>query len=233
MAKFKFNKKRIFNIIKKIIIWFFISTIAVTIIYRFVAPPVTPLMIVRCAGQIFSGDKVKLSKDWVKIEDISPNLINAVVASEDNNFRSHWGFDFEAIKKAEELNKKGGKLRGASTISQQTAKNVFLWPDRTYIRKGFEVYFTVMIELTWSKKRIMEVYLNVIEMGEGIYGAEKAAQTYFHKSAKNLNKREAAAIAAILPNPRKWHPDKPSAYIQHKTQKIMEAMDRLGPVSFK
>ncbi len=233
MSKLKFNKKKILNIIKKIVIWFFVSTIAVTIIYRFINPPLTPLMLVRCAGQIFSGEKVKLSKDWIDIEDISPNLVNAVIASEDNNFRTHWGFDFEAIKKANELNKKGGKLRGASTISQQTAKNVFLWPDRTYIRKGFEVYFTVLLEVVWSKKRTMEIYLNVIEMGEGIYGAEQAAQTYFHKSAKNLNKREAAAIAAILPNPRKWHPDKPTGYIQHKTQKIMEAMDRLGQVSFK
>ena len=233
MAKLKFNKKKIITVIKKIILWFFISTIAVSLIYRFVPPPVTPLMLVRYTGQLFSGEKVRLSKDWVKLDDISPNLVNAVVASEDNNFKSHWGFDFEAIKKANELNKKGGRLRGASTITQQTAKNVFLWPDRTYVRKGFEVYFTILIEFTWSKRRTMEVYLNVIEMGKGIYGAEQAAQTYFHKSAKNLNKREAAAIAAILPNPRKWHPDKPTAYIQHKTQKIMEAMDRIGPVSFK
>lgn len=189
-------------------------------------------MLVRCVGNMLSAETPEIQKRWIPIDSISPNLIQAVIASEDNNFQDHWGFDFEAIKKASKLNEKGGRMRGASTISQQTAKNVFLWPDRTWVRKGFEVYFTCMIEVCWSKKRIMEVYLNVIEMGEGIYGAEMAAQTFFHKSAKNLNRNEAALIAAVLPNPRKWHPDTPTAYIKNKQQKILQAMIKVGKVEF-
>lgn len=187
---------------------------------------------VRNAGQLLSGEKVELQKKWIPIDSISPYLIQAVIASEDNNFLHHWGFDFEAIQKASKLNEKGGRMRGASTISQQTAKNVFLWPDRTWVRKGFEVYFTGMMELCWSKKRIMEVYLNVIEMGDGIYGAEMAAKTFFNKSAKNLNRNEAALIAAVLPNPRKWHPDTPTTYIKNKQQKILQAMNKVGKVVF-
>ena len=210
------NKTSIFRFFKRLLIFFFASTLLTVIIYIFINPPLTPLMLIRSTSQLFSGDDLKLKKEWVKIESISPNLIKAVIASEDNNFTDHWGFDFEAIKKANELNKKGGKLRGASTISQQTAKNVFLWPDRTWVRKGFEVYFTGLIELFWTKKRIMEVYLNVIEMGDGIYGAEMASQYYFKKSAKDLSPSEAALIASILPNPRKWHADNPNSYIKRK-----------------
>jgi len=151
----------------------------------------------------------------------------AVIASEDNNFESHYGIDFKAIEKARKLNKRGKKIRGASTITQQTAKNVFLWQSRNYIRKGLEVYFSGLIELFWGKKRIMEVYLNVIEMGDGIYGAEAASQHYFHKPAKNLSRAEAAAIAAVLPNPRKWHPDKPTAYISRKKSWILWNMNNV------
>ena len=140
---------------------------------------------------------------------------------------SHYGVDFKAIEKAQKLNKKGKKLRGASTISQQTAKNVFLWPSRTWLRKGLEVYFTGLIEIFWGKQRIMEVYLNVIEMGDGVYGAEAAAQKFFSKSAQNLNASEAAAIAAILPGPRKWRPDKPTPYISRKKSAILRAMNNI------
>ncbi|MFZ4399649.1 MAG: monofunctional biosynthetic peptidoglycan transglycosylase [Bacteroidales bacterium] len=230
--KNKFNIQTIIIFIKRALILFFSSTILITLVYLFLDPPLTPLMLVRCAGKLISGEKVALQKEWIPIDSISPFLIQAVIASEDNNFQDHWGFDFEAIKKASKLNEKGGKMRGASTISQQTAKNVFLWPDRTWVRKGFEVYFTGMIELFWSKKRIMEVYLNVIEMGEGIYGAEMAAQSYFKKSAKNLSRSEAALIAAVLPNPRKWHPDNPTQYISRKQQKILIAMNKVGKVSW-
>lgn len=232
MAKKGFQLSSIFVFIKRVIIFFFASTILITLLYIFINPPATPLMIVRSVGHFFDGEKVVLKKDWLPLDSISPYLVQAVVASEDNNFKTHWGFDFEAIRKANELNKKGGKLRGASTISQQTAKNVFLWPDRSWVRKGFEVYFTGMTELFWSKRRIMEVYLNVIEMGDGIYGAEMAAQTYFHKSARNLNKKEAALIAAVLPNPRKWHPDKPDNYLNRKQQKIFQLMNKVGKISF-
>jgi len=230
--KSKFNLQIIQVFLKRTMIFFFSSTLLITLLYIFVDPPLTPLMVVRSVGNLFSSEKMDLQKDWLPIDSISPYLIQAVIASEDNNFRDHWGFDFEAIQKASKLNQKGGKMRGASTISQQTAKNVFLWPDRTWIRKGFEVYFTGMIELCWSKKRIMEVYLNVIEMGDGIYGAEMAAQTYFHKSANILNRNEAALIAAILPNPRKWHPDKPTPYISQKQRRILQAMNKVGKVSW-
>ncbi len=232
MAKHKFNLSSVFIFFKRLAIFFFVSTILTALAYIFINPPASPLMLLRSSEQLFSGDKVVLKKDWLPIDSISPYLVQAVVASEDNNFLNHWGFDFDAIRKANELNKKGGKMRGASTISQQTAKNVFLWPDRTWVRKGFEVYFTGLIELCWSKRRIMEVYLNIIEMGDGIYGAEMAAQTYFHKSAKNLNRSEAALIAAVLPNPRKWQPDKPTNYIKKKQQKIIQLMNKVGAIKF-
>lgn len=195
---------------------FFGSSILITIIYRFVNPPVTPLMMIRVVEQLADNEKPAMQKDWVSIEEISSNMKLAVIASEDNNFESHFGIDFKAIQKANKLNKKGKKLRGASTISQQTAKNVFLWPARTWVRKGLELYFTGLIEVFWSKKRIMEVYLNVIEMGDGIYGVEAAAQTYFNKPAAKLSRSEASAIAAVLPNPRRWRPDRPTPYIQKK-----------------
>lgn len=161
---------------------------------------------------------MRLEHDWVALSEISPKLQLAVVCSEDQNYLKHYGFDFKAIEKAMDANERGKKLRGASTISQQTAKNVFLWPGRSYIRKAFEVYFTLLIELLWSKERIMEVYLNSIEMGKGVYGAEAAAQYWFHKSAAKLTKDESAAIAAILPLPLKYVANPPSPYVEkHKT----------------
>ncbi|NWJ50026.1 MAG: monofunctional biosynthetic peptidoglycan transglycosylase [Bacteroidetes bacterium] len=212
---------------------FFISSILSVILYRFVNPPCTPLMLIRCTEQIVNGEELSMKKDWVSIKEISPNLQTAVVASEDIHFLTHFGFDFEAIQKANKLNKKGSKLRGASTISQQTAKNVFLWPGRSWVRKGVEAYFTLLIETFWSKQRIMEVYLNVIEMGDGIYGAEAASQKYFKKSSSELTKGQAALIAAVLPNPRKWHPDTPTSYILRKKNKIMEVMRKIERVDFK
>lgn len=173
-----------------------------------------------------------MSRDWVRLKNISPAMVQAVVASEDNNFLEHYGIDFEAVKKARELNKKRKRLIGASTISQQTAKNVFLWPDRTWLRKGLEVYFTGLIEIFWGKRRIMEVYLNVIEMGDGIYGVEMASQRYFHKPASSLTRPEAALIAAVLPNPRRWSPAAPTAYIQRKQQRILRVMNQIERVDF-
>jgi len=173
-----------------------------------------------------------MSRDWVRLKNISPAMVQAVVASEDNNFLEHYGIDFEAVKKARELNKKRKRLIGASTISQQTAKNVFLWPDRTWLRKGLEVYFTGLIEIFWGKRRIMEVYLNVIEMGDGIYGVEIASQRYFHKQASSLTRPEAALIAAVLPNPRRWSPAAPTAYIQRKQQRILRVMNQIERVEF-
>lgn len=222
--------RKIFRIIRFAVFFFFISTIFVTIVYRFVRPPVTPLQLIRVAEQISDGEKVSMKRDWVKLEDISPNMPRAVIASEDNNFQKHHGIDFEAIKKARELNKKRKRKLGASTISQQTAKNVFLWPDRTWLRKGMEVYFTGLIEIFWGKRRIMEVYLNVIEMGDGIYGVEMASQKFFRKPASDLTRSEAALIAAVLPNPRRWSPAKPSSYIQRRQQNILRVMGQVGKI---
>ena len=157
-------------------------------------------------------------------------MIQAVMASEDNLFMEHNGFDVKQIKEARDEAKNGGRVRGASTISQQTAKNVFLWPGRTYFRKGLEAYFTILIEWVWGKERIMEVYLNSIEMGKSIYGVEAAAKNYYGKHAYQLSNGESALIAAILPDPRKRNPSRPSAYLQERQQDIMSLMRKIGPV---
>ncbi len=189
-------------------------------------------MVIRLGEQLLDGESLKLQKRWVPIEDISPNLVMAAITAEDQNFTEHWGFDFKAMQKAYKSNKKGKRIKGGSTISQQTAKNVFLWPARSYVRKVFEGYFTGLMELIWSKKRIMEVYLNVIEMGDGIYGAEMAAQKYFHKPAKKLTKSESALLVACFPNPRRFNPAKPSKYIRNRQQWIMKYMSYMRPVDW-
>jgi monofunctional biosynthetic peptidoglycan transglycosylase len=203
----------------------FLLSIVMTIVYRFVPVPVTPLMIQR----YFEMEDGKIDKDWKSLEEISDNMPLAVVTAEDQKFEEHYGFDLEAIEKAVKYNEKhkGKKVKGASTISQQTAKNVFLWPGRSWVRKGLEVYFTFLIELFWSKERIMEVYLNVIEMGPGVYGSEAAAQHYFNKSAAKLTKSEAASIAAILPNPIRWSASKPTPYIIKKRNWILRHMKKI------
>ena len=174
------------------------------------------------------GKSMTLKHDWVSLDEISPKLQLAVVCSEDQNYLKHYGFDWGAIEKAMKSNDSGKKIRGGSTISQQTAKNVFLWQGRSYIRKGFEAYFTLLIETFWSKERIMEVYLNSIEMGNGIYGAEAAAQYWFKKSAAKLNKDESSAIAAILPNPLKYIANPPSAYISKRKTWVKQQMSFWG-----
>jgi len=219
--------RRGLKVLKWLLIFFFASSFITALIYRFVNPPATPLMMIRVIEQLAEGEKPKLVNQWVPLEDISPSMKLAVIASEDNNFQSHLGVDFKAIQKANKLNKKGKKLRGASTISQQTAKNVFLWPSRTWVRKGLELYFTGLIELCWGKKRIMEVYLNVIEMGDGIYGVGAASETYFRKPASKLTRSESASIAAVLPNPRRWQPDRPTPYIQKKKGWILWNMNNV------
>lgn len=226
--------KKIIRILKRIVLWFFAISILSTIIFRWIPIPFTPLMLIRCVEQKADGKEMKLKKNWKSLDEISERMPEAVIASEDQKFEDHFGFDVEAIEKAQQYNEKmkGKKVKGASTISQQTAKNVFLNQSRSYWRKGLEVYFTFLIEVFWSKERIMEVYLNVIEMGDGIYGTETAAQAYFHKSAKNLSAKEASLIAACLPNPRKWSPAKPSPYIQKKSSWIMRAMKKIDYKEF-
>ncbi len=236
MEKLKEYFKRFFVFLAKLMLLLFGLSIVCVILFRFVPIPITPLMVIRMFEQVTDDKKeFRFKKDWVSFDEISPNLPMAVISSEDQLFLDHNGFDVNAIKKAMEYNKKkkGKKVKGASTISQQTAKNVFLWPSRTYLRKGFEVYFTVLIELFWNKKRIMEVYLNSIEMGDGIYGAQAASLYYFNKDAKNLNQGEAALIAAILPNPRKWSLIKPSGYLFGRKAWIIQQMNNLeGEIKF-
>jgi monofunctional biosynthetic peptidoglycan transglycosylase len=195
---------------------FFILSVFLTVLYASVPPPITILMI----GGLIEGRG--LHKDWTSIEHISPHLIRSAIAAEDAHFCEHHGFDWEAIQAAWERIERGSRrLRGGSTISNQTAKNVFLWPSRSWIRKGFEAYFTVLIELIWGKRRIMEVYLNVIEFGPGIYGAEAASQRFFKKSAAELTRHEAALLASILPNPDEWSAAKPGPYVRKRANTIM------------
>ena len=181
-------------------------------------------MLIRCVEQKTDGKSLKLSKDWKALEDISPHLQLAVVCSEDQNFLLHYGFDFKALKKAMLNNEKSKKIRGGSTISQQTAKNVFLWNGRNYVRKALEAYFTLLIETVWSKERIMEVYLNVIEFGDGIYGAEAAARHYFKKPAVQLSKEESAILASLLPNPRVYGKNIQGNYIQNRKIWVLQQM---------
>ncbi len=206
----------------------FVFSILITLIYRWVNPPITPLMLIR---KMEEGSKIE--KKWMPLDSISPFMVTAAVGGEDANFMNHSGFDFDAIENAMEKNMSGKSVRGGSTISQQVAKNVFLWPGRSYVRKGFEAYFTLLIETFWSKKRIMEMYLNVIEMGDGIYGAEAAAQFYFHKSASKLTKNEASLITACYPNPRIYFPNKPSPFVLHKQSLILRNMNRIKKVKFE
>ena len=194
-----------------------IGPVMVTTIYRFVPPPVTWLMIQR----VFEGKG--FDRRWRSLDDISPRLVRAVIAAEDAKFCDHNGFDFDAMEKAFESNAKGRKLRGGSTISQQTAKNVFLWPGRSYVRKGLEAYFTVLIEVIWGKPRIMEVYLNSVEWGPGVYGAEAAARKNFGVGAGQLTAAQAARLAAILPSPLKWKAAQPGPYVKRRSGKITRA----------
>lgn len=216
--------KKIFRFIAKVIGWFFLITFLLVLLFKWIPLPFTPLMAIR----YFEHLDEEIKHEWVPIEAISKNLQLAVICSEDQNFEKHSGFDFEAIQKAIENNKKGKRVRGASTISQQTAKNAFLWPGRNYIRKGLEAYFTFLIEFLWSKERILEVYLNSIEMGKGVYGAQAAAQSWFGKDALNLSPSEAAAIAAILPNPRTYRANPASNYISQRKSWITQQMKFYG-----
>ena len=213
-------------IIRWVLVAFFGSTILAVVALRFIPVYFTPLMFIRCYQQIAEGKELKLAHHWVSMENISPSLPVAVIASEDANFLSHHGFDYKAIEHAVKRNMEHPEKRrlGASTISQQTAKNVFLWPGRSWIRKGLEVYFTGLIELMWSKQRIMEVYLNSIEMGDGIYGAEAVATEHFHTDALHLSRAQCALVAATLPNPRRFSSKSPSSYMLRRQSRILREM---------
>jgi len=190
------------------------APLVLTVLYRFLPPPITPLMVIR----LVQGHG--LDKDWQSLDKISPHLRRAVIASEDGAFCTHWGFDWRALEKAVQTYGRNGRSRGASTISMQTAKNIYLWPGRSFVRKGLEAYLTVYLEALWSKRRILEVYLNVAEFGPGLYGAERAARRYFNKSAAALSPREAALLAAILPNPLDRSPARPTPYVSGRANLI-------------
>lgn len=231
-SKNKSFVSRLGRLFRNLVLLFFATSIGWVILARFVPVYVTPLMFIRSVEALAAGEVPRNSKDWVSMDKISRNMVQAVVASEDNLFMQHHGFSVNDIEKAIKHNKKGKRIRGGSTISQQTAKNVFLWPKRSYLRKGLEAYFTVLIELFWSKERIMEVYLNVIEMGDGIYGVQAASQTYFNKDALQLSKSQSALIAACLPNPRKYIVSNPSSYIQRRKSRIVSLMGKIEQVDF-
>lgn len=211
---------------------FLASTILSVIVLRFVPVFITPTMVIRCVEQVSDGRELKLSHQWVPLRLISPDLSQAVMAGEDARFLDHHGFDFNAIVNAAERNHKHPEKRklGASTISQQTAKNVFLWQGRSWLRKGLEAYFTVLLELFWPKQRIMEVYLNSIEMGDGIYGAEAVAREHFNTTASLLTRQQCALIAATLPNPRRFSSKNPSAYMRKRQQRILHEMRFVKPL---
>ena len=207
----------------RIVLWvtsgFIISSIFLVALYRYFPPPGTPLMLLRRV------EGYGIHKSWIPFDEISPNLVRAVIASEDTGFCSHHGFDWSAIETAwDRYQIRRGRLLGASTISMQTAKNVFLWPSRDWLRKVFEAYFTVLIEVAWGKRRIIEIYLNVVEWGPGIYGAEAAAQHYFQKSAATLTTGEAIRLAAVLPDPLVWSPLRPTRRVLARSTAIYSNM---------
>lgn len=218
---------RTWRVLKKIFIILFIAQLLYIILLRWVNPPVTTTMIASWFS-LWGTDK-SFKRDYVNMDEISPYAKLAVLASEDQLFPDHNGFDFKSIEKAMKHNQKSKKIRGASTISQQVAKNVFLWQGGGWFRKGLEVYFTFMIEKIWGKKRILAVYLNVAEMGEGIFGIEAAAQAYYHKPAASLNREEAAMIAACLPNPVKYTVVPPARITSWRQRRILTQMRFLGP----
>lgn len=224
--------RRIFRWILFAIIFFFVSSISAVVILKWLPVYYTPLMFIRAVEQIADGRSPKIEHEWVSINKMSTNMPLAVVASEDGRFLKHKGFDFEEIYKARLDAMHGGKERGASTISQQTAKNVFLWPGHSWVRKGFEAYFTVLIEFIWGKERIMEVYLNSIEMGDGIYGVKAVAKINFDKNPDQLTKKDAALIAVTLPNPLKRDSKNPSGELLRRRNRIVQEMNYIKSVPF-
>jgi monofunctional glycosyltransferase len=220
--------KRGLKLMALIAMAFFIAGVSAVLFFRFVPVPFSALMIQRRVESWFSPKPYASRHDWVPLEDISLSMGVAVIAAEDQNFPEHFGFDWKAIEKAIAHNERSRRKRGASTISQQTAKNLFLWESRSWVRKGFEVYFTVLIEWGWSKSRILEVYLNIVEFGDGVYGVEAASRTFFGKPAKKLRPSEAALLAAVLPNPHRYRAAAPSGYVRNRQAWILRQMNAIG-----
>jgi monofunctional biosynthetic peptidoglycan transglycosylase len=225
----KFSKlKTLGKFFLKIIIGCLLFSLLVVSLFKWVDPPITSFMIRDKLEALRNKEKPTLRRKWADLKNISPSMQIAVIAAEDQNFSYHHGFDFEAIEKAISHNQRSRRIRGASTISQQVAKNLFLWPDRSLRRKGLEAYFTAAIELLWSKKRILEVYLNTVELGKHTFGVEAAAKIYFNTSAKRLTPEQAALLAAILPNPHQFSVRNPSPYIISRKYWVLWQMQLLG-----
>ena len=222
--------RRIQKWLQWLVIIVFSSSILTVVAYRWLPVYITPLMVIRCVQQVRHGEHLRLRHHWVPLDSMSLYMPIAVMASEDQRFLEHHGFDFNAIQQAIKENKRRKRQRGGSTISQQTAKNVFLWPASSWLRKGLEVYFTALIELVWGKERIIEVYLNSIEMGDGIYGAEAVAQLHFGRSASELTRANCALIAATLPSPLRFSSKNPSAYMLKRQTWIMRQMRHIDPL---
>ncbi|MDX1402686.1 MAG: monofunctional biosynthetic peptidoglycan transglycosylase [Kiloniellales bacterium] len=211
------------SLFKTVVFLFIVLPALLLLVLRFVPPPITPLMVLR------NAEGGGIDYRWRPLSQISDQMTRAVIAAEDARFCSHWGFDLKETANAIEDWTTGARLRGASTISMQTAKNVFLWPERNFLRKGLEAWLTPQVEIVWPKKRILEVYLNIAEMGPGIYGVEAAAQHYFKKGADRLTPMEAALITASLPNPRKWSPARPTEYLSNRAAEILTRAADIDP----
>ena len=212
----------------KLLLWLVALSALLVLLLRWVAPPFTALMIERKVQSWSSGESIDLQRSWRPWSELPDDLKMAVIAAEDQKFAEHWGFDVAAIRAALAHNEQGGSLRGASTLSQQVAKNLFLWSGRSWLRKGVEAWFTALIELLWPKQRILEVYLNSVEWGIGIFGAEAAAQHHFGVGAPYLSARQASLLAAVLPNPREWSAGRPSARINSRAAWIRQQVRQLG-----
>ena len=224
--------RRIFARTLQFLVFLFLLSILATLVLRWIPPPTTAVIVEHRIASLLSGHAYRVDRQWTPWNRISPSAALAVIAAEDQNFATHHGFDFESIQKAIDQHERGRRLRGASTLSQQVAKNVFLWSGRSFIRKGFEAYFTILIELTWSKRRILEVYLNIVELGDGVFGFEAASRRYFQKPAASLSPEESAILAAVLPNPLRLKADRPSAYVKERCAWILKQMDQLGGTSY-
>jgi monofunctional biosynthetic peptidoglycan transglycosylase len=222
--------RRILLALLMVVLGFAALTVVMTVLFRFVAPPVSALMIERQMESVGTGQAYSSQHEWVDFDRIAPAMPLAVIASEDQNFLVHHGFDWDAIQRAMDYDEDGTRMRGGSTLTQQTAKNLFLWPNRNWVRKGFEAYFTVLLETCWNKRRILETYLNIVEFGDGVYGVEAAAQRYFRKPASRLTADEAALLAAVLPNPHRLKANAPSRYVRERQQWILQQMRHLGGV---
>jgi len=233
----KFNLKQIIKklpkIILKIFLWFIFLSLLIVLLLKWINPPTSSIMIQRkIEALVLWSDRQMIAYEWFSYDDISKQMAIAVIAAEDQNFPFHFGFDFEQIEKALEQHKRGRRLRGASTITQQVAKNLFLWEGRSFLRKGLEAYFTLLIELLWSKERTLEVYLNIIEMGDMIFGVGAASQIYFKKLPAELSRSQAALLTATIPNPKRFSAKRPSGYIIRRQSWILGQMSSLGGTSY-